>query len=94
MEFEWDESKAIANDRKHRVSFFEAVESFEDPHGIALRDEKHSHHETRRYWIGRCRSGRVLTTWFTERKGVIRIIGSAELRKFRRIYECTQNQKS
>ena len=52
MEFEWDASKEIANLRKHRVRFAEAVESFFDPHGLLLVDEKHSSEEDRFYWVG------------------------------------------
>jgi uncharacterized DUF497 family protein len=60
MEFEWDASKEADNLRKHRVSFTEAVESFFDPHGLLLVDEKHSRAEERFYWVGKCSSGRVL----------------------------------
>ena len=42
MEFEWDLSKDTDNLRKHNVSFAEAVESFYDPDGFLLIDEKHS----------------------------------------------------
>ena len=86
MEFEWDASKEADNLRKHGVSFAEAVESFFDPHGLLLVDEKHSGAEDRFYWVGKSSSGRVLTTRFTRRDTNIRIIGSAEWRDFRRLY--------
>jgi hypothetical protein len=86
MEFEWDASKEADNLRKHSVSFAEAVESFFDPHGLLLVDEKHSRVEERFYWVGTSASGRVLTTRFTRRGTKIRIIGSAEWREFRRLY--------
>ena len=86
MEFEWDASKEAENLRKHKVSFAEAVESFFDPHGLLLVDEKHSQVEKRFYWVGKTASGRVLTTRFTRRGRKIRIIGSAEWREFRRLY--------
>ena len=41
MEFEWDSSKAKSNLRKHKVSFPEAAESFADPLGFTMSDEKH-----------------------------------------------------
>ena len=92
MEFEWDASKEADNLRKHGVSFAEAVESFFDPHGLLLVDEKHSGVEDRFYWVGKSSSGRVLTTRFTRRGTKIRIIGSAEWREFRRLYsEKTQH---
>lgn len=93
VEFDWDLDKELKNIRKHRVSFMEAVESFLDPHGFQLTDSKHSAHETRSYWVGRISTGRILTTRFTKRGNKIRIIGSAEWRKFRRLYhETTKSQ--
>jgi uncharacterized DUF497 family protein len=86
MEFEWDLSKDTDNLRKHNVSFAEAVESFYDPDGFLLIDEKHSKTEQRFYWVGKSSPGRVLTTRFTRRGTKIRIIGSAEWREFRRRY--------
>lgn len=94
MDFEWDFSKEQENIRKHRVTFAEAVECFRDSHGIQLVDTKHSRRERRFYWVGRTRSGRILTTWFTLRGGRIRIIGCAEWRKFRRFYETAQDDES
>ena len=94
MEFEWDNNKEIENIRKHKVSFSEAIDSFFDPKGIQLIDQTHSNKsEKRYYWVGLAKSGRILTTYYTKRRGVIRIIGSAEWRKFRRLYyETTQNE--
>jgi len=86
VEFEWDLAKDIENIRKHGVSFAEAVESFLDPHGFQLTDIKHSGSEKRWYWVGRIGTHRILTTRFTKRGKAIRIIGSAEWRKFRRLY--------
>jgi len=47
MEFAWGASKETDNLRKHRVSFAEAVESFFDPNGLLLVDEKPSKAEKR-----------------------------------------------
>ncbi len=94
VEFEWDLEKEIQNIRKHRVSFTEAVESFLDPHGIQVVDSKHSTQEKRLYWIGRISTGRVLTTRFTKRGDKIRIIGSAEWRRFQRFYHETAESQS
>ena len=90
MEFEWDGAKELYNWHKHQVSFIEAVETFMDPHGIQLVDVKHSYSEKRCYWIGKSRKGRILTTRFVRREAKIRIIGSAEWRKFKKIYERTK----
>jgi len=86
MEFEWDLRKEAENIRKHGVSFAEAVETFSDPTGFALTDDKHSADEERFYWIGKSRTGRILTTRYVRRGNRIRIIGSAEWREFRRLY--------
>lgn len=94
LEFEWDADKEILNRIKHRVPFITAVETFFDPNGFQLMDKQHSTPSERRtYWIGKSLDGKILTTWFTERNGKVRIIGCAEWRKFRRLYhEITQPQ--
>ena len=86
MDFEWDQSKEEENLRKHGVSFAEAIETFFDPQGIALLDEKHSSTEIRHYWVGESASGRILTTRFTRRGNKLRLFGCAEWRRFRKIY--------
>lgn len=90
MDFEWDDKKEQDNIKKHRVTFLEAVESFMDPGGFQLADPQHSGIEKRCYWVGKSASGRILTSRFTLRGSKIRIIGSAEWRKFRRLYETTK----
>lgn len=81
--FEWDDEKEAENLLKHGVSFLEAIESFSDPKGFQLDDDAHSESEVRHYWVGMSSNDRVLTTY---RKNNIRIIGSAEWRKFRKFY--------
>jgi len=90
MQFEWDLEKEIMNIKKHRVYFSEAVETFSDSKGFQMVDYKHSTKENRFYWIGKSMNGHVLTTWFTRRENIIRIIGSAKWRKFKKLYETTQ----
>jgi uncharacterized DUF497 family protein len=94
-DFEWDVGKAFENEAKHGVSFSEATETFLDPYGFALRDDKHSTREERFYWVGISESGRILTTRYTKRGDKIRIIGCAEWREFRQLYyEKTKPKKS
>jgi len=90
LEFEWDLNKEAENYKKHRCSFTEAVESFADNNGIQIIDIKHSMLERRFYWVGKTSTGRIITTWFTKRGAKIRIIGAAELRRFRRLYETSK----
>ena len=49
MRFEWDEDKALANANKHRVSFEEAQQVFNDPRAVPFEDLKHSAHDETRY---------------------------------------------
>lgn len=94
MEFEWDLTKEKENIEKHRCTFIEATECFSDPKGIQLVDAEHSKTEERFYWVGKSRSGRLLTTRFTRRDKHIRIFGCAEWRKFRRLYnEAAQDEQ-
>lgn len=87
LEFEWDLSKESANIKKHGLTFTEAVSCFDDLNGIQLRDRVHSSAEPRYYWVAKSQSERILTTWFTLLDKRIRIIGCAEWRKFRRMYD-------
>jgi len=45
--FEWDDAKAKANLRKHKISFLEGATVFEDPYVVIEADEIHSHGEVR-----------------------------------------------
>ncbi len=48
LDFEWDEDKADANFRKHRVAFTEAASVFGDAMSITTYDPDHSEEEFRR----------------------------------------------
>ncbi len=94
MQFEWDKEKEKQNFLKHGISFSEAEEIFSDEQGIKLKDIKHSEKEDRYFWVGKASDGRVLTTWFVERDDKIRIIGCAEWRKMRKLYENAKIERS
>lgn len=72
--FEWDEEKAKANVRNHRVSFDEAATVFGDPLSMTIPDPDHSLDEKRYVDIGRSDVGRILVVAYTERGGNIRIV--------------------
>jgi uncharacterized DUF497 family protein len=74
--FEWDAEKAVANLKKHGVSFEEAESVFTDSFGLEELDEEHSQEETRWVLIGLSSSLRVLVTVYTERGSKIRLISS------------------
>ncbi len=86
--FEWDETKNLANQRKHGVSFYEAQHAFLDGNRIIAEDLSHSGDEKRYFCFGldRAEDG-ILTVRFTCRSGRIRIIGAGYWRKGRKIYE-------
>ena len=74
MEFEWDESKAAANLKKHGVSFEEAKTVFDNVLAVIFDDEAHSVGERREIIIGHSRNNRLLLISFAERSNTIRII--------------------
>jgi uncharacterized protein len=88
MEFEWDESKATSNLKKHGVSFNEAKTVFDNLLAVIFDDEAHSVGEKREVMIGHSQNNRLLLVAFTERPNAIRII-SARLatRREREDYE-------
>ena len=42
LSFEWDESKNITNQKKHRISFEEAQTVFYDENALLIDDPDHS----------------------------------------------------
>lgn len=88
MRFEWEPSKAAANERKHGVTFDEATTVFGDTLSATGRDLEHSISEPRFVTLGISSYGRVLAVYHTDRSGVIRVISARPAtRKEKRIYE-------
>ena len=79
--FEWDEAKAKANEKKHGITFDQAVTVFEDPLAITYSDPDHSDVEDREVTIGKCEDQVLLTISHTERSGKIRLISAREATK-------------
>ena len=75
MEFEWDKEKAVANFRKHGVSFEEAELAFQDENAVELFDELNSEEENR-YQIIALSPIRLLFVAFTVREEKFRIISA------------------
>ena len=92
VNFEWDDSKNLLNQKKHGVSFYEAQEAFADPHRIIAEDVEHSQNEMRYYCFGKVSDG-VMTVRFTYRLKVIRIFGAGYWRQGRKIYEKENKDK-
>jgi uncharacterized protein len=79
VEFEWDARKAVANLRKHGVSFEEAESAFEDELGAYYPD---SLHERRFILIGYSKKRRLLYVVHAEvTTDTIRIISARKATK-------------
>jgi uncharacterized DUF497 family protein len=65
--FEWNDRKAEANLRKHKVSFAEGATVFDDKLGVVIDDPEHSWDESRQILIGSSSSGKVLLVVYVER---------------------------
>lgn len=86
--FEWDERKAQANLRKHKISFEEAKTVFDDPFLLTFPDRKHSESEERYINIGTSQKGRILIVIHTEQEQNMRLISCRKAtRNERRVYE-------
>jgi len=75
-QFEWDEAKAVANERKHDLSFELASSIFYDPRLLTVADVEHSETEERWFSVGIARNGAVLAViylWSEADPAVIKI---------------------
>jgi uncharacterized DUF497 family protein len=88
VEVAWDQHKAAANLKKHKVSFEEASTVLADPLAITGADPDHSIGEVRWITFGLSNRRRLLAVCHTEEDDVIRIISArAATRPERRLYE-------
>ena len=78
IEFEWSETKARSNLKKHGVSFEEAKSIFYDEFAQQFFDDGHSETEDRFLMLGVSIQSRILVVCHCERKNgeVIRIISA------------------
>lgn len=88
LQFEWDQEKAAANARKHRVTFGEAETTFADKRSLDIYDPDHSVSEDRFVKLGMSAAGRLLVVVYAERMKRIRIISARLASRYeRRRYE-------
>ena len=88
MDFEWDDDKAESNERKHGVSFTEAMTVFGDPLSLTGFDPGHSDEEDRYITMGTSAAGRLLIVSHTNRGDKVRLISArVATRRERRDYE-------
>jgi hypothetical protein len=74
VDFEWDERKARASLRKHKVDFADAATVFEDLRAVTVTDENLD--EERYATLGMDSLGRQLVVIYTVRGQRIRIISA------------------
>jgi uncharacterized DUF497 family protein len=74
-EFEWDDAKAKANVRKHKLSFRAATGVFDDPLVLIEQDDSEDFGEVRYLAIGSI-EGLLVAVAYTERSDRIRIISA------------------
>jgi len=79
--FEWDEDKAEANRRKHKLTFDEAQTVFLDELSITVPDADHSQTEARFRIVGMSDTKRLLVVSFTERGERMRLISARKARR-------------
>jgi hypothetical protein len=74
-EFEWDDVKAEANLRKHKISFREARRVFDDPFAVIDQEVSEDYGEDRFLATGLV-EGLLVSVAYTERGDRIRIISA------------------
>ncbi len=88
MIFSWNPSKALENQRKHRVTFAEAMTVFGDPLSLTGFDAIHSQAEDRFVTMGTSVAGRLLVVVHADRLDEVRIISArVATRRERKDYE-------
>jgi len=78
LSFDWDDKKAILNQKKHRISFSEARTAFADENALLIYDPDHSDEEDRFVLMGLSLKLRIVVVSHGYRKAenVIRIISA------------------
>jgi uncharacterized protein len=80
LDFEWDDAKAVANFRKHGITFEQAAYAFRDPFAVEWIDESAVYGEERIILLGMS-GGQILSVVYTERGERIRIISARRATK-------------
>lgn len=88
MTFECDAKKALANVRKHGVTFEQAASVFTDPAALTYQDPDHSGAELREITMGHTGQGRLLFVSHCDGGGRMRLISARPAtRREQRQYE-------
>lgn len=83
MKFDWDQTKAHANSKKHGVTFEEARTVFFDEFAVQFFDADHSSEEERFLLLGLSSDAKLLLVCHCEREqgDVVRIISARKATK-------------
>ena len=83
LSFEWDESKNITNQKKHRISFEEAQTVFYDENALLIDDPDHSEEEERFILLGFSLKANLLVVChcYRQSESVIRLISARKATK-------------
>ena len=92
LDFEWDNAKAVANFRKHGVTFEQAAYAFRDPFAVEWIDERAVYGEERVILLGMS-GGQILSVVYTERGEIIRIISARRATKHEKDNYYRENAK-
>ncbi len=92
MKYEWDDNKNIINQKKHGVSFEEAIEVFDDALQISKLDHRFNYFEERWIIIGTTKKEHILVVanlfFSDDGEEIIRIISARKANNSeRKIYE-------
>ena len=88
MRFEWDANKALINVVRHKISFREATEVFNDPNAVEFYDTFHSTNETRFSLIGFSSRHLLFVVYTVRSTNTIRLISARKASQAERnIYE-------
>lgn len=88
MHFEWDEVKAQQNVKKHRVSFEQAQQVFNDPRAVPFEDLEHSNHDETRYVMIGMSSIGLLFVSFAYDEEIVRLISARRAERWMvKVYE-------
>jgi hypothetical protein len=79
LDLEWDKETAEQNERKHGVSFEEALTVLNDPLSVTIPDSDHSAREQRMLLFGKSAIGRYLMVSITERGDSVRLISARRM---------------
>ena len=84
IKFQWDPKKEVENINKHKISFVDAIEVFNDPKNGTIFDVDHSTNEDRWITIGSMNVPKILVVVHTirgENSDIYRIISARKATK-------------